>query len=75
MKNCPLKNELLSALKCTGDRDTDVHGGAKAEISATDSAKGVVRCSNGAVCCAFLALMLLTEGDEKLKRELREILK
>lgn len=73
MKNCPLKNELLSSLKCTGG--TGIHSGAKAEISATDSAKGVVRCPNGAVCCAFLALKLLAEGDEELKKELHEILK
>ena len=71
MKNCPLKNELLSALKCTGG--TGVHN--EAEIGATDRKKGVVRCSSGSVCCAFLALKLLTESDDELKRELQEILK
>lgn len=45
MKNCPLKNELLRSIKCTGG--TGVH--SEAETSATDRKKGVVRCSSGAV--------------------------
>lgn len=73
MKNCPLKNELPSSLKRTGG--TGVHSGDQAENNATDRKKGVVRGSNGTVCCAFLALKLLTEGDEALKKNLREILK
>ena len=71
MKNCPLKNELLSVLKCTGGTGAQ----REAETSATGRKEGVVRCSSGAVCCAFLALKLLTEGDDELKRELQEILK
>jgi len=54
---------------------TGVHSCANTEIGATDRKKGVVRCSNGAESCAFLALKLLTEGDEELKKELHEILK
>ena len=71
MKNCPLKNELLSALKCTGGTSVQ----REAETSATDRKKGVVHCSSGAVCCAFLALKLLTESDDELKEKLQQILK
>ena len=71
MKNCPLKNELLRSIKCTGGTGAQ----REAETSATDRKKGVVRCSSGAVCCAFLALKLLTEGDDELKEKLRQILK
>ena len=71
MKNCPLKNELLSVLKCTGGTGAQ----REAETSATGRKEGVVRCSSGAVCCAFLALKLLTEGDDELKEKLREVMK
>ena len=71
MKNCPLKNELLRSIKCTGGTGVQ----SEAETSAKDRKKSVVRCSSGSVCCAFLALKLLTESDDELKRELQEILK
>ena len=73
MKNCPLKNELLSSVKYTGGRGIGTY--SEAETSAKDRKKSVVRCSSGAVCCAFLALKLLTESDDELKEKLRQILK